>query len=149
MSDLLVVVPSRGRPQNIARLLDAVHGTAKAGTHVHVAVDDDDAELERYKYVMGQAAGEGDRLTVGPRKGLTAWTNEIAVPAAGEYPFLASLGDDMVPRTPGWDRALIRGIERMGGTGFAYPWDSAEGGHPRGCRDVVGHRAGARLDGAS
>ena len=29
----------------------------------------------------------------------------------------------MVPRTPGWDRALIRGIERMGGTGIVYPWD--------------------------
>lgn len=123
MSDLLVIVPSRGRPNNIARLLDAVHATAKAQTHVHVAVDDDDPELERYRYVMGQAAAEGDKLTVGPRKGLTAWTNEIAVPAAGEYPYLASLGDDMVPRTPGWDEALIRGIERMGGTGFTYPWD--------------------------
>ena len=50
-------------------------------------------------------------------------TNEVAVRRAGEYPFLASLGDDMVPRTPGWDRALIRGIERMGGTGIVYPWD--------------------------
>ena len=123
LSDLLVIVPSRGRPNNIARLLDAVHATAKAQTHVHVAVDDDDPELERYRYVMGQAAGEGDKLTVGPRKGLTGWTNEIAVPAAEEYPYLASLGDDMVPRTPGWDEALIRGIERMGGTGFTYPWD--------------------------
>lgn len=90
---------------------------------MHVAVDDDDPELERYRYVMKQAAGEGDELTAGPRKGLCAWTNQIAVPAAGEYPFLASLGDDMVPRTPGWDRALIRGIERMGGTGIVYPWD--------------------------
>ena len=123
MSDLLVIVPSRGRPQNIARMLDAVHATAKAQTHVHVGVDDDDPELERYRYVMGQAAGEGDELTVGPRKGLTGWTNEIAVGAAGEYPYLASLGDDMVPRTPGWDKALIRGIERMGGTGITYPWD--------------------------
>ena len=123
MSDLLIVVPSRGRPGNIARLLDAVHATARAVTHVHVAVDDDDPELDRYRYVMEQAAQEGDKLTVGPRKGLTAWTNEIAVPAATEYPFLASLGDDMVPRTPGWDKALIKGIVRMGGTGFVYPFD--------------------------
>ena len=128
--DLLIVVPSRGRPSSIARLLDAVHGTAKAQTHVHVAVDDDDPELERYKYVMKQAAGEGDKLTVGPRKGLCAWTNEIAVPAAEEYPYLASLGDDMVPRTPGWDKALIRGIERMGGTGITFPVGRNPGGHP-------------------
>lgn len=123
MSDLLVIVPSRGRPNNIARLLDAVHATAKAQTHVHVAVDDDDPELDRYRYVMEQAAGEGDRLTAGPRKGLCEWTNEVAVQRAGEYPFLASLGDDMVPRTPGWDAALIRGITGMGGTGIVYPWD--------------------------
>ena len=121
--DLLDIVPSRGRPQSIARLLDAVHGTAKAATNVHVAVDDDDEELSRYEYVMKQAGGEHDVLEAGPRKGLCAWTNEVAVRRAGEYPFLASLGDDMVPRTPGWDRALIRGIERMGGTGITYPWD--------------------------
>ena len=121
--DLLVVVPSRGRPQNIARLLDAVHATAKMTTHVHVAVDDDDPELGRYRYVMKQAAAEGDVLTAGPRKGLAAWTNEIAAGQAARYPFLASFGDDHVPYTPGWDRALIRGILDMGGTGIAYPWD--------------------------
>ena len=121
--DLLIVVPSRGRPQNIARLLDAVRATAKMRTHVHVAVDDDDPELERYRYVMKQAAADGDRLTTGPRKGLAAWTNEIAVERAAEYPFLASLGDDHVPYTPGWDRALIRAIAEAGGTGFSYPWD--------------------------
>jgi hypothetical protein len=121
--DLLVIVPSRGRPQNIARLLDAVHETAKMKTHVHVAVDDDDPELERYQYVMTQAAEDGDRLTTGPRKGLCAWTNDIAAERAGEYLFLASLGDDHVPYTPGWDKALIRAIVEMGSTGFAYPWD--------------------------
>lgn len=121
--DLLVITPSRGRPQNIARLLDAVHATAKMRTHVHVAVDDDDPELERYRYVLHQAATENDLLTVGPRKGLAEWTNEIAVEQAGKYPFLASLGDDHVPYTPGWDKALIRAIVEMGGTGFSYPWD--------------------------
>ncbi len=131
--DLLVIVPSRGRPQNIARLLDAVHGTAKAETHVHVAVDDDDEELSRYEYVMKQAGGEHDVLETGPRKGLCAWTNEVAVRRAGEYPFLASFGDDMVPRTPGWDKALIRGIGRLGGTGFTYPWDSTREDVPEAC----------------
>jgi hypothetical protein len=121
--DLLVITPSRGRPRNIARLLDAVHATAKMKTHVHVAVDDDDPELDRYRQVMDHAAREGDKFTAGPRKNLAGWTNEIAVPMAENYPYLASLGDDHVPSTPGWDRALIRAIERMGGTGFSYPWD--------------------------
>ena len=123
MPDLLVIVPSRGRPQGVARLLDAVYATSRAKTHLHVAVDEDDETLPLYRAVMDKAGAEGDVLETGPRKGLCAWTNEVAVRRAGEYPYLASLGDDMVPRTPGWDRALIRGIERMGGTGIVYPFD--------------------------
>src|SRR6201993_4928759 len=95
--DLLVIVPSRGRPGNVARLLDAVHATAKMRTHVHVAVDDDDPELERDREVMKLAAAEGDVATAGALMGLAAWTNEIGVAQAGRYPFLASLGDDHVP----------------------------------------------------
>ena len=124
MPDLLIIVPSRGRPQNIARLLDCVHDTARLDTHVHVAVDEDDEKLPQYEAVMAKAGGEGDVLEVGPRKGLCGTTNDVAVRRAGEFPFLASLGDDMVPRTPGWDRALVNGILAMGGTGFVYPWDS-------------------------
>ena len=121
--DLLIVVPSRGRPQNIARLLDAVHATSRARTHVHVCVDDDDPALADYERVLRDAGGEDDHLERGPRKQLAAWTNEVAVRRASRYPFLASLGDDMVPRTPGWDKGLIRAITDMGGTGFSYPWD--------------------------
>ena len=131
--NLLIVVPTRGRPGNIARLLDSVHATSKLKTHIHIGVDDDDPELENYHRVMDKAAKPGDELSVGPRKGLTEWTNEIAVPAAEEYPYLASFGDDMVPRTPGWDKALIEGIERMGGTGFTYPWDGTREDIPEAC----------------
>jgi hypothetical protein len=121
--DLLVIVPSRGRPRSLARFLDAVHATSRARTHVHVAVDEDDEELPRYEAVMARAGGEDDVLERGPRKGLAAWTNEIAMRRARQYPFLASFGDDHVPRTPGWDAALIRGIRDLSGTGMTYPFD--------------------------
>ena len=104
-------------------MLDAVHATSRAKTYLHVAVDDDDEKLPQYRTVMDKAGADGDVLEVGPRKGLCGTTNDIAVRLAGEYPFLASLGDDMVPRTPGWDLALCRAITDMGGTGFSYPWD--------------------------
>ena len=126
MPDLLVIVPSRGRPRNAARLLSAVHETSKLETHVHVAVDDDDPELESYRQVMDEAGGTGDVLETGPRKGLAAWTNEIAARRAGEYPYLASFGDDMVPKTRYWDFFLTRAIEDFGGTGFSYPWGIRE-----------------------
>lgn len=123
MPDLLVIVPSRSRPGSIARMLDAVHATARLDTHLHVAVDEDDETLPQYQAVMAKAGGEHDVLETGLRKGLCAWTNEVAARRAGEYPFLASFGDDHVPRTPGWDAALVRGIRDMGGTGMTYPWD--------------------------
>ena len=122
--DLLIITPSRGRPEGVRRLLEAVHGTSKMTTHVHVAVDDDDPDLDAYRTVMDEAGSPDDVLETGPRKGLAAWTNEIAWRRASQYPFLASLGDDMVPRTVHWDYYLIRGIWDMGGTGFTYPWNS-------------------------
>jgi hypothetical protein len=131
--DLLIIVPSRGRPGSIARLLDAVHATTRAETHLHVAADDDDGTLPAYHAAMDKAGAPGDVLETGPRKGLCAWTNDIAVRRAAEYPYLASLGDDMVPRTPGWDAALIRGIERMGGTGIVYPFNGVREDIPEAC----------------
>jgi hypothetical protein len=123
LADLLVIVPSRGRPGSIARMLDAVHATRRLDTHVHVCADDDDETLPQYEAVMARAAEDGDKITTGPRNGLCGWTNTIALDRAGEYRFLASFGDDMVPRTPGWDFLLTRGITDMGGTGITYPWD--------------------------
>lgn len=123
MSDLLVITPSRGRPLSAARLLTAVHKTAGLFTHVHFGLDEDDPELPNYMEVLHDEGGPGDGYSTGPRRGLAAWTNDIAAEKAADYPFLASLGDDMVPRTKGWDRKLIRAIKSMGGTGFAYPFD--------------------------
>ena len=99
-----------------------MHRTRRADTHVHIAVDEDDPALPEYRKSV-RCMGDGDEFETGPRTGLAGWTNRIAVRRAGEYRYLASFGDDHVPRTPGWDAALIRAIEAMGGTGFAYPFD--------------------------
>lgn len=121
--NLLIIVPSRGRPGNIARLLDAVHRLRQAGAHTCTGIDDDDPEAEQYRKAFRDHGSLGDILEEGPRKGLAGWTNEIAMKYAGQYRYLASFGDDHLPRTRGFDRALTRGIEDMGGTGFTYPWD--------------------------
>lgn len=130
--DLLVIAPSRGRPRNVARLLDAVHATRRLATHVHIAVDSDDPCLDEYETVMRGHGDGDDRMDVGPRKNLTGWTNDIALRRAGEYPFLASFGDDHLPKTAGWDRALCAAIGDMGGTGFSYPWDGIRSDIPEG-----------------
>ena len=104
----------------MAKLLDAVHRTRQLVTHVHFAADDDDPAVPEYRKVM-RAAMPGDEFETGPRDGLAGWTNKIAVRRAPEYRFLASLGDDMLPRTAGWDARLARAIGD--GPGVAYPWD--------------------------
>jgi hypothetical protein len=121
--DLLVIVPSRGRPQNLARFLDAVHATATSVTHVHAAVDVDDPERGSYEDIWQVHQGPGDYLSAGPRDGLIGWTNKIATANAAGYKALASFGDDHLPRTKGWDTALLRAIDDMGGTGISFPWD--------------------------
>ena len=114
MRDLLVITPSRGRPWHLQRLMIALRDTCALDTDLAVCVDDDDPRLDGYKDL-----GLPD-LQVGPRDTLTALTNRVAAERAGDYRFLASLGDDHVPRTPAWDRELCGEIEKMGGTGFAY-----------------------------
>ena len=46
MRDLLVITPSRGRPDGMKRLAHAVAATAQAETDLIFAVDDDDPALE-------------------------------------------------------------------------------------------------------
>lgn len=118
MADLYVLVPSRGRPASIERLVKACADTCTADTRLHFAFDDDDLALR-----ANIAAAAGHRYTVGPRDGLAGWTNQLAARHVkrGDAVALASIGDDMLPVTPGWDRMLLDALPAGGG--FAYPDD--------------------------
>ena len=118
MSALWGLVPSRGRPRNVERLVTACALTCTADTRLHFGFDQDDPQLE----ASVRAAG-GHRYTVRPRMGLAAWTNHLAA-RHKDAAAVASIGDDMVPKTHGWDSLLLAAIdERCGGIGIAYPWD--------------------------
>ena len=126
MADLAVLVPSRGRPQNVARLIEACAKTCRAGTQLHFGFDeDDDTRFDAMR------AADGAWTSVRPRMGLAAWTNELA----GHHPdarYLASLGDDMVPVTDGWDELLLAAQAKMGG-GWTYPDDLRRTDIPEAC----------------
>lgn len=117
MTDLLVLVPSRGRPRNVARLVEACAKTCRAATRLHFGFDIDDecvtANLDAADWPSADA-------TTGPRDNLTGWTNKLAMRHL-TIPALASLGDDMVPETIGWDERLLESLPAEGG--FAYPND--------------------------
>ena len=114
LRDCLIITPTRQRKDNAQRLIDSVAATATAQTDLILAVDDDDA----HSYT-GLRAGRA-RVLVGPRQTCPAWTNQIARDYGGGYRALASLGDDHVPETYGWDSLLLGAIDAMGGTGIAY-----------------------------
>ena len=125
VADLAVLVPSRGRPENLARLSLAVHATAKGKTRVSAGVDEDDPRVMDYRKLRNSLVDSGDWIYIRPRMNLVQWTNCLAARHLGDYRFFASLGDDMVPRTPGWDVKLMGAIdEEFGGTGITYPWDN-------------------------
>lgn len=117
MRDLLVITPTRGRPEPARRLIAAMAATSTARTDLILAVDDDDPSYD------GMADSPSVTVIRGPRMTCGQWTNKIAAEHGGSYRALASLGDDHVPRTPGWDTALLAAVDAMGGTGIAYPDD--------------------------
>lgn len=120
---LLVVVPSRGRPRNIAALADAWTATA-ATADVIVAVDDDDPTRGDYLDIV--ASHPRFDLVIGPRLGMVGSLNKVALANSTVYDAIGFLGDDHRPRTPGWDD-LIRHALGVLGTGIVYGNDLIQG----------------------
>jgi hypothetical protein len=119
MRDLLVITPTRGRLAGATRLRDAIRETCTTDTQLVLGVDDDDPSYED--------ADLDCWIYRGPRRSCAGWTNNIAQTCAADFRYLASLSDDHVPLTPGWDSLLIAAIEDMGGTGIAYGNDLLQG----------------------
>lgn len=92
-----VLCPTRNRAHNVHRLLDSMEATA-AGLIEVVFYTDEDAPL----------GGEGKRSYVtevnGPRIVLSQMWNECYAASRGEV--VMQCGDDIVFRTPEWDRRV-------------------------------------------
>lgn len=122
MRDLLMVIPSRGRPGNIARLSDAADATCEGDTWFEIGLDNDDPTAGHYPV--------GKRLTYTMESALrkvTAWCNHLAVPEAAAFRYIGHFGDDNVPETPGWDVKVMEALEQ---TPFAFANDLYPGREP-------------------
>jgi len=117
VSDLLVIVPSRGRPDNIAELADAWQAT-DAAADLLVAVDIDDSELGRYQKAFLDYYPRF-QLVNGPRERLGPTLNRLAVQRAPNHFAIGFMGDDHRPRTEGWDVRMVETLREMG-TGLVY-----------------------------
>lgn len=116
----MFILPSRGRPHNLRRLLNSSLDTgAQARTIVYL--DEDDPALGEYRKIdypdwwvvhVGQPVGLG---------GVYKWVFET-FPRLDYYGFL---GDDLIPRTKDWDKKLI---EAAGAGDISYGDDGNWGG---------------------
>ncbi len=121
--DLLLVVPSRERPANIARLAEALKETCRGDTHFLVGLDADDPTLPEYL----DLDCETEFVVEADLHGVVAWVNHLAVPRAAGYRFIGTINDDNVPRTEGWD---VRVIEALHGVPFCFGNDLHPGRPP-------------------
>lgn len=106
-SPMLVIVPTRGRPQNAARLAKAFEETESLNAELVFVADHDDPELIAYH-------------TAAPRllvyrgetgKGLVPALNWAAGLYTDLYDHLGFMGDDHRPRTVGWDAHVLGALD--------------------------------------
>lgn len=131
---LTVIVPTRGRPENLADLWQAFVETCTANTCLLAYVDDDDPELPAYQtvheaaYEQGLADPADPRflLLIGPRLRLGKTLNLVAPHQATRAFAVGFMGDDHRPRTVGWDARYVAELDRLG-TGIVYGNDLIQG----------------------
>lgn len=106
MKDLLVIVPSRSRPETVEQLAQDFFFYGRGKADLMFATDDDQP-----RYPFCQEHPE-ILFRVGPRLRMCGTLNEAAVESAGEYKYLGFMGDDHRPRTHRWDEEIIEALER-------------------------------------
>lgn len=117
MTDLVVVIPSRGRPRQARQLAAAFAATCTADTELVFAVDDDDPTRGDYP----------QRLTAAlPSRSMNEALNAVAVKEAADAFAVGFMGDDHRPRTVGWDERYLTVLRELG-TGIVYGNDLMQG----------------------
>lgn len=127
MTELSIVVPSRGRPKAIRELVHSFQTTCTADTKLIVAIDEDDPEGPQYWEDYWAVADEDTyALTEGPRLRIGGTLN-LVVPLAARYSeAVGFMGDDHRPRTHGWDLRYLEALDALG-TGVVYGNDMLQG----------------------
>jgi len=114
-SKLLVIVPSRGRPGSVSRMVWAWRqtGAYADGARLVFAVDADDPTVDAYHSAWLPSDGDHPAvqfIVLGEWLPMVHKLNRCVTATAEIGPnwsAIAFLGDDHVPRTPGWVRAVL------------------------------------------
>lgn len=114
-------LPTRGRPDKLARFLDG-YTTTGAAAPVRMRLDQDDPDLDAYLEIILPPSWV---RVIRPR--VPGGANAAHAEMLAEHPDLdwyGLLADDVIPRTDGWDKALL---EAAGKDKLAYADDGFQG----------------------
>ena len=107
------ILPTRSRPHNLLRLIDAWEKTC-ASTPVELCMDSDDTCMDQYATMMVPTKW---MAVIGQRGPLSIIYND-AYQRNQDSPWYGFIADDVVPITKDWD---IRLIEAAGSDSMAIP----------------------------
>jgi len=119
MTDLVVVVPSRGRPEKTRALTQVFRDTCTADTKLVLSLDSDDPT--RTDYPIDVTA------YIGPNRSMVEALNEAVDAYAPDISFAVGfMGDDHRPSGL-WDQPILEELHRLG-TGMVYGDDGIQHG---------------------
>jgi hypothetical protein len=129
--ELAVIVPSRGRPHNVARLLDAWDRTRRLSTvdaELWVIADWDDPARDAYDGLLDRPGRPWFNIyqPAPIRRPIGPLINELSRNLAYRAPRIGFMGDDHLPRTGCWDGAIVDALDSLG-SGIAYGNDLLQG----------------------
>jgi glycosyltransferase involved in cell wall biosynthesis len=127
MADLIVVVPSRGRPESVRELAEAFDATCTADTEIVVVIDGDDPSRDAYAEFQQKPRPPRVRCVLTQATGnMVTALNVGAHYAAQSAVAVGFMGDDHRPRTHGWDSAYVEALWDLG-PGIVYGDDMLQG----------------------
>lgn len=102
--EIVIIVPTRGRPDNMKRLIESWSQRTQGKSEIVMVLDEDDYE----NYFGIEPWSASPHIIVGERRDLCEKTN-ILIPIAlkQDHKIFCSVGDDHVFLTPGWEDRII------------------------------------------
>ncbi len=114
MKEILIILPSRGRPEKIKETITSWKNTTKERSELLVCLDRDDPTVNNYRGHTGISYRVRERARVCP-------TVNNVVRENPSYKYYAFIGDDHIFRTENWEEIAISKIEGEGkGWGIVY-----------------------------
>lgn len=132
MPEMAVIVPTRGRPENVQRVMEAWDFT-NGWEHADLILvaDADDPKIQEYRALVMRRQIR-DQLPAPELIEVPIWAPMVhklelaASDAAGRYWALGFAGDDHLPQTIGWAARYLVVLHELG-TGMVYGDDGYQG----------------------